>query len=345
MEKNEISEEVSVTPVIKDLERLFNRFIQFIWSIVERLFSGLQNFIAFAIRHFLILSIVTLLGGLLGYFSTEFFPRTYESNMVIKLNVDAKEQLMNDVGYFNALIKKDAYAELSEMLKITEAEAASLVSCEVHPYSNLLEKTEALNDLYQTTDSAIFNNLNLEELIAQDKGELGSKYRISFKATDQMLFSKIEIPLIVYLERVPELNNLLQSRQKALAFQREIFVSEMNNLDTLKKVMNMALLEQAKNAGDHGTNTYVTLGAENSSSRAVNALDLQDRSIFYALQVSKIDLSIQEHKSCYFVSSHLSPYGFKIGYGGLRRAVITAVVLFLFTILLLFFYRLSKNKA
>ncbi|MFT5824167.1 MAG: hypothetical protein ACI8ZM_005433, partial [Crocinitomix sp.] len=128
MEKNEISEEVTVTPVIKDLERLFNRFIQFIRSIIERLFNGLQNFIAFAFKNFIILAVVVILGGCLGFFSTEFMPRVYESNMTVKLTVNGKEQLLNDVGYFNALIQKGAVKELSELLSISEQEAASLKS-------------------------------------------------------------------------------------------------------------------------------------------------------------------------------------------------------------------------
>jgi hypothetical protein len=345
MEKNEISEEVSVTPVIKDLERLFNRFLKFIVSIVERLLDGLQNFIAFAFQNFIILAIVVIVGGLLGYFSTELIPRKYESSMVVKMNVDSKEQLMNDVGYFNSLIKKGANAELSELLGLTEAEAATLVSCEAYPNSNFLEKTETLNELYQTTDTAIYNALDLAGLMDRDQGELSSKYRISFQATDQTVFSKLEMPLMYYLERVPELNQLLKSDQAALKFQRKTLVAEMDNLDTLKKVMNTALIEQAKNGSDNAVSTYVTLGMESNTGRAVNALDIQDRSIFYALQISKIDKSIQEHKTCYFVSSHLNPYGKKIGYGGLMRGLVTATVFFFLTILLLFFYRLSKNKA
>ncbi len=345
MEKNEISEEVTVTPVIKDLERLFNRFIGFIWSIIERLFNGLQNFIAFALNHFLILAVVVILGGLLGIFSTKFIPRTYESNMIIKMNVNAKDQLMNDIGYFNALIQKGALEELSTLLSITKEEAATLTSCDAYPYATFVEKTEALNELYMTTDSAIYNQLNLGQLLAAENSELSSKFRISFTATDQTIFSKIEAPFLAYLERVPELNLLLESSQKALNFQKQTYIKEMNNLDTLKKVMNMALLEQAKNPGDNGSNTYVNLSPENQSNGGIDALDIQDRSIFYALKITNIDVAIQEHASCYFVSSHLTPFGKKIGYGRLSRGIATASVFFLFTILLLFFIRLNKNKA
>ncbi|NOQ71812.1 MAG: hypothetical protein GQ574_07420 [Crocinitomix sp.] len=345
MEKNEISEEVTVTPVIKDLERLFNRFVQFIRSIVTRLINGLQNFIAFAFHHFIILAVVVILGGCLGFFSTELMPREYESNMTVKMNVNGKEQLLNDVGYFNALIKKGALTELSELLSITELEAATLKSCEAYPYATFFEKTEALNQLYMTTDTAIYNNLDFAQLMSQNNGDLSSKFRISFTATDQTVFSKLEAPLLAYLERVPELNKLLESSQKALEFQRQTYYKEMANLDTLKKVMNLALLEQAKNSGGTGTNTYVNLSSDKQSNRSVNALDIQDRSIFYALKITNIDVAIEEHASCYFVSSHLNPFGKKIGYGKLSRAIVSAGVSFLLTILLLFFYKLSKNKA
>ena len=47
---------------------------------------------------------------------------------------------------------------------------------------------------------------------------------------------------------------------------------------------------------------------------------LQDRAIYYAQRIPDIDLSLIEHGNCYFVTSHLNPFGKKIGFGQFYRA-------------------------
>lgn len=344
MEQNEISEEVTVTPIIRDLERLFGRFVELIGQLIGLIFRGLAAFIKFGLKNFVILSIVVILGGLAGFFSTQFFPLQYSSSMVVKLNVDSKEQLLNDVGYINALIDKGAVTELGALLQLSNEEAQTLTGCEVYSYATYVEKTRALDELYRNTDTALYRSLNLEQLMVPSNSELSAKFKITFTATDQTVFSKIEAPLLAYLERVPELNTLLKSSQNALAFQRQIYLKEMAKLDTLAVVLNTALIERSKIPGQASSNTHITLGDEQQSSE-INALDLQDRSIFYAQRISKIDVEIQEHETCYFVNSHLNPYGEKTGYGRLSRAIVVSLSVFGITYLILLIFKSTKKSV
>ncbi len=118
----------------------------------------------------------------------------------------------------------------------------------------------------------------------------------------------------------------------------------MQKLDTLSVVLNTAMIESARTPGQASSNTYVSM-VEDKSSKEINALDIQDRYIFYAQKVAKLDGLIKEHKACYFVSSHLAPFGQKIGYGGLARGIITAFVFFALTALILLFVKLGKKQA
>lgn len=344
MEKNEISEEVTVTPIIRDLERLFGRFVELIGQLIGLIFKGIGAFIKFGLKNIILLMIVAILGGIAGFFSTQFFPRQYSSSMVVKLNVDSKEQLLNDVGYINALIDKGAVTELGALLQLSDGEAQTLTGCEVYSYATYVEKTRALNELYRNTDTALYRSLEMDQLMASSNSELSAKFKITLSATDQTVFSKIEAPLLAYLERVPELNKLLQSSQNALAFQRQVYLNEMQKLDTLAMVLNKALIERSKIPGQASSNTHITLGDEQKNNE-INALDLQDRSIFYAQKVSKIDVEIQEHETCYFVNSHLNPYGEKTGYGRLSRAIVVSLSVFGITYLLLLVFKSTKKSV
>lgn len=342
MDKNEISEEVTVTPVIRDLEKLFNRAVGFIWMLIKLLFKGLGDIVRLVLKNIWIVLIVSFLGGALGYFSTKFFPREYGSSMVLKLNVDSKEQLKNDINYLNALIDKKETKKLGDLLKISEAEAGSLSRCKLDPSATYVEKTEAVNQLYKSIDTALFELVDYEDLLAHGSSELSAKFKITITATDQEVFQKLEEPLLAYLESSPELNQLLEISRKSLLYQRAVYQKEIDRIDTLTKVMNEATLARARTSVNSGTSTNILFGSDQME-KQISALDLQDRSLFYSQKITKIDLEIQEHASCYFVNSHLNSFGAKIGYGGLLRAIISSVFVFLLTLLILLLGKWRKT--
>ena len=266
--------------------------------------------------------------------------------MILKLNVEAKDQLLNDVHFFNALVSRSDHGELANLLGITNEEAQSISGFEVYAYSDLVERTIAMQDIYGMIDTALFNDLNMTEQLNQNESAFSSRFKIIITANQQDVFKTIETPLLAYLERVPELNNLLTSSQKSLEFQLQVYVHEMALIDTLTMVLNEVMLTQASqpqsnNAGD----VNVLMGPDQSANSDVSAIDLQDRYIFYSQRISKIDNQIEKNKTCYFVSSHLNPYGEKIGYGRLTRALIGAFALFAIVYLFVGFRHWGKKVA
>lgn len=344
MEKNNIEDEVTITPVIRDIERLVNRMVKFIWSLVRTIFAAIGMFFQFVFKNLVILMIVAVIGGLVGYFSVDFFPRKYTSSMVLKMNVDSKEQLQSDIDYLNALIDRNQDNRLEELLGITKEEAASLKNCELEPSATYVEKAEAVNMLYKSTDTALFDLINYEALLNSSSAELTAKFKLTFTATDQQVFEKLEKPLLNYLESSPELNRLLVVNQKALLLQRQTYVKELERLDTLSRVMNTTMIEHARTAVNSGSNTNISFGNEENE-KNVSVLDLQDRYLFYTQQIIKVDKEIEEHQTCYFIESHLSPFGSKIGFGKLYRTLIGSVFTFLVVSLILLLFKWRKTVA
>lgn len=343
MDKNEISEEVSTTPIIKDIERLFVRGFKSLRWLVVSIFTWIWQFLNFAMKYAVILFIAGILGGVLGFFSTELFPRKYASSMILKLNVDAKSQLENDISYFNALISKQENTILSQLFDITPEEAGSLVKFEFFAASDYIEKIYGLNEIYKSIDTSLVKVIDIEQLASMNDPIFSNRFKITIQATNEHIFSKLEKPLMAYLERSEELKLLLAAGQKSLNFQRQVYLKEMQAIDTLSNYMNKALLANSENASQGDNETFVMLGGEASKNRPVNAIDLQDKYILYAQKIAKIDLSIQEYKSIYFVNSHLNPYGEKIGYGAYKRALMGAFLLFCTTCFVIYLVRTRKK--
>ncbi len=343
MDKNEISEEVSTTPIIRDVERLFVRGIRSIKWLVVQIFLVLWNFIRFCFRNVLILLLVGLLGGVLGFFSTEIIPRQYASSLILKLNVNSKAQLENDIVYFNSLIGKQETEILANLFQISTSEAEALSGFEILSHSTYVEKLISLNEVYSNLDTSLVRMIDVDNLSNQSDATFSSQFKINIYSSDQAVFSKLEKPLMAYLEKSEELNLLLKSSQKALEFQREVYVKEMQAIDTLTRFMNLSMLANAQNGVQKNNETYIMMGGESKGSRPVNAIDLQDKYIFYAQKIAKIDVSIKEHQTVYFVNSHLNPFGEKVGYGGLMRAIVSALIFFFTTCIVIYLVKIRKN--
>lgn len=320
MDKNNIPEEVTITPVIRDLERLFNRILGLVATIFGAIFSGLRSFISFSLKKFIPLSIILLIGMSVGYFSMQVLPRSYSSNMVIKLNVDAIAQLSSDIQYFESLIQKQQINKLATLFKISEEEAASLNGIELRAYSTYMEKVNLINSLYKNLDTATYKHLDFDELLVDDNPTLSEKFVISVYATDQKLFSKLEYSLTTFLERVPELNKLRLQQKTNLERQRSIYMKELASLDTLKVVFNEVLLERAR-ASERASGTSINLGQGQQGS-SLEPLKIYEQYMRYANEMALLDKKISNLSRCYEVYAHFSDFGFNSGFGKFKRAAL-----------------------
>ena len=79
MEENKLSEEVTVTPIIRDFERLISKGFRGIKKLLYFIIEGIAEFFVLAFRYKWILVFTIFLGGTLGFLSTKFIPRQYSS--------------------------------------------------------------------------------------------------------------------------------------------------------------------------------------------------------------------------------------------------------------------------
>ncbi len=344
MDEQKIAEDVSITPFVRDIERLFVKAARGIKKMLFFVLEGIVEFFQLAFKYFFILALAGIVGGAIGFFSTKIVPQNYSSSLVLQLNVDARDQLTNDVLFFNALIKREDHEQLASILNLSIDQAASLQSFEIYSHADFIEKTLALQDLYSSIDTNLFNSLDLIQQASENEEAFSSRFKIIISASQQDVFKTMESPLLAYFERVPELKTLLVATNEALHFQRNVYVNEMQKIDTLLKVMNQVMLVQAAQPSSSGDMT-VNMGNEKALNDEHSSIKLHDRSIFYAQRISKIDLDIQKHQSPYFVISHLNTLGDKTGAGALTRTIYGSLICFALVYLLVGYRNSSKKTA
>lgn len=340
MENNKITEEVTITPVIRDIERLINKVLQLILFILRSILKSLKSLLRFTIENLRTLFILSLLGGILGFSSIFFVPQRFASSMVVGLNIDAKAQLLSDINYFSSLIKREQNEKIAEILQISKEDAESITKIEVKPHSSYIEQVEFMNKLYKSLDTNSHKHLNFNYLFSDEDSQLSRKFKITVYSTNEILFSSIEKPLITYLERVPELIEMVETSKRNLEFEKSIYMKEMANLDTLKLVMNEALLEEARSDKSSNSGTTISLGKKEESSN-MSHLEIYNQYIIYAEKVKQIQSRINDFQNCYQVFSHFNAFGEKYGPGKGLRTLLAALSFFLIGLIYLSF---KKNK-
>lgn len=341
MEKSNIDEEVVITPIIRDIERLVIRFFNWIKSIIVTIIDGIKQLLEIIFSHFLLVGGLTIIGAAIGYFSLKIIPRQYESSMVVKLNINSQDQLNSDIDYFNALIAQNEHTSLAEIFRITSETVTQLKQFSLSPHTGIIDKTKSLDLIYKTTDSTVYNLLQSKDLLTIENTELSRHYKIAIRSTNYKIFSQLENSIITYINQSPELNLLLETQRKSLERRKNILVQQIKDVDTLKSVMNLALITKSSIPGNNNSDTYINL-SENNKRNAITALDLQDRAIFYTKEIALIEQKLTESDSPYFIQTHLFPVGKKIGVGGLLRTIGFASAFFILAMTIIWW---RKNRT
>ena len=344
MEKNNIPEEVTITPVIRDIERLFNKVFSLIGFAFKQLFKGVGLFVSVSLKNIFWLFLAVAFGGGLGYLSDFYIPQTYSSHLILRPSIIAGQQLNSDIVFFNSLIKKKKTDELAKLLNISTENAKSLSEIIIEPHSSYLEKIDIINSMHKNLDSATYKYINFKELLEKDNSTFSRDFIVTVKAIDQSIFSKIETGLIAYLDRIPELQEQRKREQRILEDKKAIYLEEMASLDSLKIVLNKVMLEQAKSGKTDSKNTMISLGKTNTPS-TINPLDIYTRKITYAKEVTKIDKKIVGYNHCYQVYTHFSEYGYKIGLGKLMRILVSSLLFYFLTFIVLLLIDFVKNTT
>ena len=83
-------ESVSVTPVIKDIETLFARVLNFCWVLIKNTLRVFRFIFDVVLDNIRVHIAVLVVFGVLGYMSIYVMPRSYSSNMEINLGLIKK---------------------------------------------------------------------------------------------------------------------------------------------------------------------------------------------------------------------------------------------------------------
>jgi hypothetical protein len=309
--------------------------------LIRQFFVGVTNGILFALI-FLKKRIWWIIGAiLLGYgwgtYQSYESGVKYRSTMTARFNFGSAKALYNTTIYLNNLISQGRRDELSKLLSISGAEAATLRGFEVEPVNNEKQVSELYKqqffdynraNLYLRTDTfwtRVLPYRDFKNSLAQFDFPV---QEITAVSTMPDVFPRLQQGIINAVVSNGDLQKDLEIQRKTQADEEAIIISSLNGLDTLRAVYNERLRKQG------------AVNAPNSS------ISLQDKAIVQpnpeiqlydkVMQLKDELKLVREHKinnrdlvQVYVAFSQVGQRSDILEQGGITYALLAVTLLFL----------------
>jgi hypothetical protein len=342
MEKNDISEEEVVTPVLRDIELLFNKSFSLAQRVFFRSIEFIRLLLNFAVKNVIILVVAAILGGAVTYFSGNYFGKSYESSLMLKSNVNTWEQLVDDVHYFNSLIAEGQVSNLAKTLNISDKDAGYLSSMEIEPSATYAQKIGMIEVLNQNSDSLTLKSVNQKKLMKMDDMAFTENYNISVQSSNGYVFPKIEKALLEYFENSATVQAKLERKRAKVQSELAAHKKKLVDMDTLQQVLNDAILESAK-SGNNQQITSISMERE-ASGKGITPIEVSDKYLSYQQKITQMEERLVKMDRGYEVVSHLSKFGREKGKSKLSKVIYYSLYSMLGAYLLLLLFYFIKKK-
>lgn len=159
------SEEVDLGQLFKLIGDVFQRFFDFLGSILNKLFMAFVWLVFFFRKKMLIIGGAFVLGLILGIVHDRLTTPVYVSYVTVKQNYDSGENLYNLIYYYNSLLGQKEQRPLGQIFDTDQEKANSIVGFEVEPTISENLSIRNYNDYVKELDSVLAVDLDYETYI------------------------------------------------------------------------------------------------------------------------------------------------------------------------------------
>ncbi|MGX1928065.1 hypothetical protein [Flagellimonas sp. 2504JD4-2] len=269
------SEEIDLGQLFQIIGRGFQKFFNFIGSIFKGLFHLLILFLLFIQKHFLILSVAIVAGGVGGYFLDNHLPEKYISKMVVEPNFNSVQQLYNNIDFYNDLAKAQDSVALASALNISTNEAASIKKIFVDSYSDENQKIKLFDNFIKELDTTTIKTIDFENYLKNFNSLDARFHQISLISTNNLVAKKTQPSIISSIS----VNDYFKLQKKVndenLKLQDSIYMQQLTEIDSLQNLYKRVLEKEAEKPMQ---GTSINL-AENGESQNKELALVQEREV------------------------------------------------------------------
>ena len=251
--KNNNEEEVDLGSLFVIIGKGFKNFFNFIGSIFKGAFHFLIITLLFFKEHLLKIFIAGLLGFIFGSYLDYTKGVIYESKMLVKPNFSSTKQLYSNILFYNDLVYQKEYELLMETFQINQEEAESLREFSIEALMNENDIVISYDQLALSVDTLAINDYDFQSFKKAFTSYDYFIHEIKVTSTQNKIFKKFDEIILSSILENDYFKKVKESENSNLDRSYNLYDKNISQIDTLRKVYEKVLLEDAKNSTS-GTN-------------------------------------------------------------------------------------------
>ncbi|MEH6536875.1 MAG: hypothetical protein V7719_10810 [Psychroserpens sp.] len=276
--KNNASDEIDLLVIFNQLGKSVNKVYKAFMSVLKSLFSMLIYALKPIVNNIIVIVILMVVAGGVGYAIDRTKEPVYMSQMIVRPYFESKYPLVNNIIMYNALLKDRDYEEIKEVFGLTTEEAESIISINIAqgPETDnykLVKYTRFLKSL----DSVNTIKLSYDDYIKNRSIYNGEIFEIEVFSTNKTIFRALEEGLKLSFQNSNSLK-LKQKRDSLISIDKVRISNSIKEVDSLKKVYIDVIKEEssAENVSGRGVSTEgLSLIQERINTREYDLLEKQ----------------------------------------------------------------------
>ncbi|WP_223032333.1 hypothetical protein [Hanstruepera marina] len=254
------SEEIDLVVIFNFIGRAFNNLFNFIKDVFRSIFSIVIYAIKAIIDNFKIILATIVLAAVIGFALQKYSPNVYTSSMLVRPYFDSKYELINKIGYYNALIGNGNYESLAEVFDIDLEEAKEIIAFEVESGPETEnDKIVQYDNFIKSIDSVRAQEISFEDYVENRSIYSGDLFQISVFSIKNNIFKDIEEGLSNSFSNKYS-SKKMKKRDSLITIQKKNILEQLSQVDSLQKIYIRVLEEESKSKP-----TEITLGGEGFS--------------------------------------------------------------------------------
>ena len=282
--KNNNEEEVDLGSLFVIIGKGFKNFFNFIASIFKGIFHFLIITLLFFKEHLLKIIVAGLVGFIFGAYLDYNKGVIYESKMLVKPNFDSTKQLYGNILFYNDLVNQKEYNLLMETFQINQEEAESLREFSIEALMNENDIIISYDELAVSVDTLAINDYDFESFKKAFTNYDYFIHEVKVTSTQNKIFKKFDKIILSSVSENDYFRNINNSEKSNLDRSYNLYDKNISQIDTLRKVYENVLLENAKKSTS-GTN--INLSAEVNKNVDIELFKINRNLDSYLTQISE----------------------------------------------------------
>ncbi|RAJ17891.1 GumC domain-containing protein [Olleya aquimaris] len=230
------NEEVDLIVFFNLIGAAITKVLNFFYKIIKRFFSALMYALKALFKNWKIVLGIMFLAAIVGYGLEKIKPNTYSTSMLVEPYFNSKYQLVNNIDYFNALIKNEDKESLKSIFKVNDEILDKIIAFEIEPGPETEnDRLLQYEDFISKLDSVRAQQYSYEDFIENRSVYSGRYFLIKAYASKPNIFKDLEEGILSSFVNNYS-NKAMKRRDELLKVQKENLEEQLRQVKELQKV-------------------------------------------------------------------------------------------------------------